>query len=42
MPIEEPIHHVGIENLYMTQPMPSLSVANGMSHFSNTLQAQNY
>ncbi|KAJ7130871.1 hypothetical protein C8R46DRAFT_1048762 [Mycena filopes] len=32
MPIEDPVHHVGIENLYITQPMPSLLVANGAKH----------
>ncbi|KAJ7192765.1 hypothetical protein C8J57DRAFT_1265095, partial [Mycena rebaudengoi] len=38
MPIVEPVHHVGIENLYMTQPMPSFSVAGrpGSFQFSMT------
>jgi len=31
MPIEDPIHHVGIENLYITQPMANLDAAKGSS-----------
>jgi hypothetical protein len=31
MPIDDPVHHVGIENLYMTQPMPDLNLALGKS-----------
>ncbi|KAJ7290615.1 hypothetical protein C8J57DRAFT_1493324 [Mycena rebaudengoi] len=37
MPIDEPVHHVGIENLYMTQPMPSLSVADAVDNYGNML-----
>lgn len=29
MPIADPAHHIGIENLYITQPMPGLSVSDG-------------
>lgn len=29
MPIEFPTHHVGIENLYITQPMAGLDPADG-------------
>ncbi|KAJ7117093.1 hypothetical protein C8R44DRAFT_708379 [Mycena epipterygia] len=35
MPIDEPVHHVGIENLYITQPMPSLLVANATDNYGN-------
>ncbi|KAJ7204910.1 hypothetical protein C8J57DRAFT_1485235 [Mycena rebaudengoi] len=35
MPIVEPVHHIGIENLYMTQPMPSFSVAAATNNYGN-------
>ncbi|TFK31443.1 hypothetical protein BDQ12DRAFT_694133 [Crucibulum laeve] len=35
MPIDEPVHHVGIENLYMTQPMPMLSVDDATANYGN-------
>ncbi|KAJ6551177.1 hypothetical protein B0H19DRAFT_1263865 [Mycena capillaripes] len=40
MPIDDPVHHVGIENLYMTQPMPSLSVVNATDNYGNMAPAQ--
>ncbi|KAJ7145549.1 hypothetical protein C8R44DRAFT_863422 [Mycena epipterygia] len=35
MPIDQPVHHVGIENLCITQPMPSLSVADATDNYGN-------
>ena len=35
MPVEDPIHHVGIENLYITQPMASLTAAQAVSNYGN-------
>jgi hypothetical protein len=29
MPIDDVVHHVGIEDLYLTQPMPSLTPEQG-------------
>jgi hypothetical protein len=39
MPIEEPVHHVGIENLYMTQPMPDLDVSLATDNYGNMAPA---
>ncbi|KAH7108513.1 hypothetical protein BKA62DRAFT_824692 [Auriculariales sp. MPI-PUGE-AT-0066] len=40
MPIEDPIHHVGIENLYITQPMASLTPAQAVHNYGNMAPAQ--
>ncbi|KAJ6498540.1 hypothetical protein C8R47DRAFT_1112041 [Mycena vitilis] len=40
MPIDDPVHHVGIEDLYMTQPMPSLSAADAVDNYGNMAPAQ--
>jgi hypothetical protein len=39
MPIDEPVHHVGIENLYMTQPMPGLDVSLATDNYGNMAPA---
>ncbi|TFK31285.1 hypothetical protein BDQ12DRAFT_729689 [Crucibulum laeve] len=35
MPIEDPVHHVGIEDIYLTQAMPDLSVADANKNYGN-------
>ncbi|EJD48700.1 hypothetical protein AURDEDRAFT_162155 [Auricularia subglabra TFB-10046 SS5] len=35
MPVEKPVHHVGIENLYITQPMDGLNPADAVDNYGN-------